>query len=117
MPEKASEGVAATASCSTRRTLRVLYLFAGKPRKADVRFWLSQICEAAGTELPLHEVDIRRDATMDLLDEQLAKQFRSQIEAGEWGAVIVTPPCNTFSRARYSSRCPGPRPTRSTLHT
>eukprot|EP00969_Alexandrium_andersonii_P331471 14650279-Alexandrium_andersonii.AAC.1 len=31
--------------------------------------------------------------------------------AGHWHALVVSPPCNTFSRAVWSNRC-GPRPVR-----
>ena len=104
------------ASVQESPSFRVLYLFAGNPRKADVRFWLTQFCTARGFTLEMLEIDVCRDASMDLLDEDQARRFLQEIQAGRWDFVIVTPPCNTFSRARCSTRTPGPKPVRSRLY-
>ena len=92
----------------------MLYLFAGEPRKADVRHYLQGLCDLAQVVLEISEVDICRDPGMDLLDETTAKRALQQIRDGSWDVVIVTPPCNTFSRVRFVQ--PGPRPVRSRLY-
>ena len=92
----------------------MLYLFAGEPRKADVRHYLQGLCDLAQVVLAISEVDICRDPGMDLLDETTAKRALQQIRDGSWDVVIVTPPCNTFSRVRFVQ--PGPRPVRSRLY-
>ena len=62
----------------------------------------------------MSEIDICRDPSMDLLDEAVAKRALQQIRDGSWDVVIVTPPCNTFSRVRFVQ--PGPKPVRSRLY-
>ena len=92
----------------------MLCLFAGEPRKADVRHYLQDFCDLAQVVLEISEVDICRDPSMDLLDETTAKRALQQIRDGSWDVVIVTPPCNTFSRVRFVQ--PGPKPVRSRLY-
>ena len=91
----------------------MLYLFAGESRKADVRHYLQGFCDLAQVVLEISEMDICRDPSMDLLDET-AKRALQQIRDGSWDVVIVTPPCNTFSRVRFVQ--PGPKPVRSRLY-
>ena len=95
-------------------TLRVLYLFSGAARKADVHASLAELCKAQSVSLQMSEVDICRDPSMDLLDSALATQYLQQISDSSWDVVIVTPPCSSFSRARCAQ--PGPRPVRSRLY-
>ena len=78
----------------------MLYLFAGESRKADVRHYLGELCDLEQVGLDLSEMDICRDPSMDLLDEAIAKRALQQIRDGSWDVVIVTPPCNTFSRSK-----------------
>ena len=92
----------------------MLYLFAGESRKADVRHFLQELCDLAQVDLAMSEMDICRDPSMDLLDEAVAKRALQQIRDGSWDVVIVTPPCNTFSRVRFVQ--PGPKPVRSRLY-
>ena len=92
----------------------MLYLFAGESRKADVRHYLEEFCDLAQVGLEISEMDICRDPSMDLLDEAIAKRALQQIRDGSWDVVIVTPPCNTFSRVRFVQ--PGPKPVRSRLY-
>ena len=92
----------------------MLYLFAGESRKADVRHYLEEFCDLAQVCLEISEMDICRDPSMDLLNEAIAKRALQQIRDGSWDVVIVTPPCNTFSRVRFVQ--PGPKPVRSRLY-
>ena len=62
----------------------------------------------------MSEIDICRDPSMDLLDSTTATRCLTEIQNSEWDVVLVTPPCNTFSRARCVQ--PGPRPLRSRLY-
>ncbi|CAE7331023.1 unnamed protein product, partial [Symbiodinium pilosum] len=71
-------------------------------------------CDLAQVDLKISEMDICRDPSMDLLDEATAKRALQQIRDGSWDVVIVTPPCNTFSRVRFAQ--PDPKPVRSRLY-
>ena len=62
----------------------------------------------------VREVDIARSSEDDLSGEGLWQQFFSEMAEGKWDAVFLSPPCNTFSRARHLwKQSPGPRPIRS----
>ncbi|CAE7725645.1 RE2 [Symbiodinium sp. CCMP2592] len=81
---------------------------------ADVRAWLEVLCTSQNIILEMSEVDICRDPSMDLLDSAVADRCLLQVQNSEWDVVLVTPPCNTFSRARCVQ--PGPRPLRSRIY-
>ena len=48
----------------------------------------------------VREVDIERSNEDDLLQQGLWEELWAAIDQGEWDVVLLTPPCNTFSRAR-----------------
>ena len=91
--------------------LRVLYVFAGPKRKADIGFFLKEFCAASGVTLELKEIDICRDADDNLLDEGRLNDLLASISSFPPFVGIVTPPCNTFSRAPWANR-KGPTPIR-----
>ena len=75
--------------------VRVLYLFAGRRRHSDVQ------AEAAGKiKLVLKEFDIERSPMHDLTNVSLWDEILDTLKEGGW-CVIVSLPCNTFSRARF----------------
>ena len=93
---------------------RVLYLFCGKPRKSDLRAWLTRLAPGFKCTVHVREVDIARSSEDDLSGEGLWQKFFTEVAEGKWDAVFLSPPCNTFSRARHLwKRSPGPRPIRS----
>ena len=95
-------------------TLRVLYLFCGKPRKADVHHYLHKLSEANNFELHVREIDIERQASDNLLEATLWDTIFAELDSGNWDVILMSPPCNTFSRARFNWKaCPGPRPLRN----
>ena len=98
---------------SQKRTLKVMYLFAGKRRQSDVGSLLRAAEEAGQFNLVLKEIDIERGPDHDLRDEQLWESIFAELQQGDW-FLIVSPPCNSFSRARFQYRKhPGPRPLRN----
>jgi hypothetical protein len=59
-------------------------------------------------------VDIARSSNDDLSATGLWQQFFTEVADGLWDCVFLSPPCNTFSRARHLwKKSPGPRPIRS----
>ena len=94
------------------RKVRVLYLFAGAARRSDVHHFLALKCEREGFQLTIKEIDLLRHKSHDVTDDALWTQLMEEIKLGLWDVFVCTPPCNTHSRARYSSR-PGPPPLRS----
>lgn len=49
------------------------------------------------------ELDIRRDRKCDLSLPHVQERWLRRITASEFWAVVVTPPCSTFSRAQFAN--------------
>ena len=100
------------------KRLRVLYLFAGAERKADIGECvvrgMAKARQQSGLECSaeVENVDILRDpAGGNLLDESRQADLLSRITTGEFDLVLAAPPCNTFSRALFHDSL-GPTPLR-----
>ena len=92
----------------------MLYLFAGAPRDGDIRWQLEQLCKQHRVSLDMTEFDFVRDPLQDLASPELWDAILKDCHAGAFDVAVLSPPCNTFSRARwkFSGRF-GPRPLRS----
>ena len=92
---------------------KVLYCFAGPTRRCDVSFYLNKLSSHHAVQVEVVELDLLRGGKEhDLADEQIVGTLLDRIHNLEFSATLLTPPCNTFSRAQYSST-PGPQPLRS----
>eukprot|EP00435_Cladocopium_sp_Y103_P074174 s127_g47.t1 len=80
--------------------VKVLYLFAGRRRHSDVAAFLRQAESSGKIRLILKEFDIERSPDNDLTNVSLWSEIFDTLKEGGW-CVIVSPPCNTFSRARF----------------
>ena len=90
-----------------------MYLFAGRKRHSDVAAFLRQAEAKGHIRLLIKEFDIERSPNHDLTDVSLWDEVLDTLQQGGW-CVIVSPPCNTFSRARFQHRQhPGPKPLRT----
>jgi len=68
-------------------------------------------------EFYMREVDIERNEADDLLQQKLWEEIWEELRQGKYDVVIVTPPCNSFSRARCNAPAtPGPVPVRNVCH-
>ena len=101
------------------RQMNVSYLFAGAPRKADLRACFSQLIANFNA---CDEFDFSVDLAMDEVDLLRGGQAHYLLDAGRRAAylarlravvevLINSPPCDTFTRARHSGM-PGPPPVR-----
>ena len=95
------------------RPLRFLYLFAGGHRQSAVKDFLEAAVRASSGEpfagVEASEIDVLRDPVEhDLLSPDRQEDFRKRVEDGEFDFVMVTPPCNTFSRARMANQAGPP---------
>ena len=91
----------------------MVYLFAGKRRHSDIAAFLKKAERSGRVRLELHEFDIERSPQHDLTDSSLWDRIYSLLKEGHV-VLIVSPPCNTFSRARFQFRQhPGPKPLRT----
>ena len=68
-----------------------------------------------GFTIECEEWDICRGPHQDLLEEKTQKELLARIARGEFIAVILSPPCASWSRAPWANRW-GPRPLRTVLH-
>ena len=91
---------------------KVLYIFAGMKRKSDLEECITLLCNSAGTSAVVECVDLIRGESEDILLPGVWNALLVRIKAAEFQAVVITPPCNTFSRARHS-HSQGPPPVRS----
>ena len=80
------------------RALRVLYLFAGKPRRGDIRSHLSRLCKQHGIILVMEEIDIARgaDPAYDAANDATWRALMEQIDQGYFDIVLLSPPCEGF---------------------
>ena len=102
--------------------LRVLYLFAGKERRADIGDCLKELAGdylqnyGIALKVELTEVDtLRGGAAHNLLDSSICDHYLALVEKGHYHIVILAPPCNTFPRAVFANRA-GPAPIRDRTH-
>ena len=93
------------------KVLRVLYLFSGVPRQHDMTSCLKALCELSGYKLSVHCVDIKRKPRVDLSYSKQREKILEQIKSRCYDAILLSPPCSTFSRAPWANRR-GPRPVR-----
>ena len=90
----------------------MLYLFSGTPRKLDMAACLQQLAAAWTLELKTECVDVKRSAKHDLSLPKVRRSYLDRIAAKEFDAVLLSPPCASFSRATWAN-FRGPRPVRS----
>ena len=97
--------------------MRVLYLFAGTDRDTNVKSVLQKFSQHYGSSFTIEceEWDICRSPTEDLLDEGCQRTLLARIAREEFIAVIMSPPCASWSRAPWANKW-GPRPLRTVLH-
>ena len=96
-----------------RKTLKVMYLFAGRQRHSDIGAFLRKAEKSGKFRLVLMEFDIERSPDHDLTDDALWDRIFALLKEGDW-VLVVSPPCNTFSRARFQhQQHPGPKPLRT----
>ena len=68
-----------------------------------------------GIDAEVVELDIQRNRQHDFSLQHVQKRWLQRITSGEFFALVVTPPCSTFSRATWANDR-GPYPVRSLIH-
>ena len=56
-----------------------------------------------GVPVNVIELDIQRDKKCDFTRQMVQKEWLQRIDQGEFHAVILTPPCSTYSRASWAN--------------
>jgi hypothetical protein len=96
---------------------KCLYFFAGPARRGDIGHFV-QTCAAERNclEVYIEEVDIVRDGVENnLLEDPVADKFLTKMATEHISAIIISPPCETWSRVTFSNQR-GPAPVRSMTH-
>ena len=83
------------------RTYRVLHLCSGYRRLGDVERWLRSRAEEENLQLEVWSIDLAVHPDMDFTKAEVVARIVSASRAGAFHAVIVGPPCSTWSRARF----------------
>ena len=95
-----------------KKTLRVLHLFAGAKRKSSYGHSLKKAARRRGVKVEVQEIDLLRGgARHNLLLGAKRKHWLRAVKDGRYDMVVASPPCNTFSRARWANNN-GPPPLR-----
>ncbi|CAK8991364.1 unnamed protein product [Durusdinium trenchii] len=97
------------------RHLKVLYIFSGRKRRNSVAWYLRELALRKGVQVEITELDIQSDRRSDFTIPAVQKKWLQLIAQGIYYAVIVTPPCSTFSRAVWANDL-GPFPLRSSTY-
>ena len=88
---------------------RVLYLFAGRERDTGLVKRLQKLASKRQVTIVADEFDILRDPQHDLLQDALRQKILATLREGGYDAIIMSPPCGTWSRAPWANDH-GPRP-------
>ena len=98
----------------SHRIFNILYIFAGISRQSDIKECLLNLQTIEDCTIDVVEFDLVRDQGHDVTLPIIWTQLCESIRNGRFHCLIMTPPCNTFSRARHSWRySPGPKPLRN----
>lgn len=78
---------------------------------------LAELAVVQGFKLMMREVDIERKVQDDLTKSTLWNSILGEINEGRYQAIMLSPPCGTWSRVRLQWKTsPGPRPVRNVNH-
>ena len=104
----AEGGVATVPARDGAATIRVAYLFSGKSKRASIAEELRTLCQRSGMGLHFEQLDIHvGGASHDFLDADRQAELEARIAEGEFGFLILSPPCGSWSRLNYVHK-PGP---------
>ena len=95
------------------QSFKILYLFAGTQYKSDIVSFFNNLATEFDFTVHVFSIDVYSDsAQQNLLDEDVQIALLESIGQGEYGIVILIPPCHTYSRLQFANNF-GPRPLRN----
>ena len=94
------------------RVCRVFVHFSGSSRKGSVSSWAKKLGSRMGITVQVEMIDIKVRPNWDLTKSKNRQLLLNKIRSGRYFAILISPPCSTFTRATWSNR-KGPRPVRS----
>jgi hypothetical protein len=90
----------------------IFYLFSGSSRKGSVSAWAKKLGSRMGITDQVEMIDIKVRPNWDLTKSKSRQVLLNKIRSGRYFAVLISPPCSTFTRATWANQ-KGPRPVRS----
>ena len=111
-PREAKAAAQPQQRATADKVLRVLYVFSGTPRKHDMTSCLQEMCRVSGYKLAMECIDIKRKPRVDLSYSKQRNRILNKIKAGAYDAILLSPPCSTFTRAVWAN-FKGPCPVQS----
>ena len=103
--------------------LRMLYVFAGAKRKADMEAVAQELVHITNNNgcgihlnLTFDQWDVLRGGdSHDLTDIDLQRRLKGKVMSGDYDIIILSPPCESWSRVLFANNL-GPAPRRSRRH-
>lgn len=92
----------------------VIHLFSGPRRKEDLHGWVQRLGEYRGIAPRVISVDIMSMAMQDMLNDVAVDELPQAFLSVDVVFIAASPPCSTWSRARF--RRPGPAVLRTRCH-
>ena len=116
-------GVKAEASSKPSKTLKFLYLYAGKARHSGTirehmlaKIRALRLMTQERIKLVIKEVDLLNDAVrQDLSRDDVWHHIVQELDGGEWEEIMLSPRCNTHCQVLHA-RQGKPKPLRSLQH-
>lgn len=90
----------------------MLYLFSGRKRRNSLAWFIRRLAKKFHYIVEVVEVDLRHSPKADCTQPEVQKKWLQFIDSGAVDALVITPPCSTFSRATWANE-EGPFPLRS----
>eukprot|EP00435_Cladocopium_sp_Y103_P046025 s1206_g13.t1 len=84
----------------------------GRKRTHSVAWYVRKLAKRFHRRVEVIEVDLRHRKGVDLSQPTVQRKWLALIDSGKVDALLVTPPCSTFSRASWAND-DGPFPLRS----
>ena len=96
----------------------LLYVYSGRRRKGDFKFFADQFIQRRNLAVQVMLIDLAISDQHDAIDERLVSLLLRWMHGGAIAALMVAPPCETWTEAR---RIPchnsgAPRPVRTAEH-
>ena len=81
----------------------MLYLFSGKKRRNSLACFIRRLAKKFHFRVEVIEVDLRHSRKADCTQPAVQRRWLQFIDAGKVDALVITPPCSTFSRAAWAN--------------
>ena len=93
----------------------VIHLYSGRRRRGDFHWWYEALANGAQADTQILSLDTAIDASMNVHDPALWTFLLQVASQGAVEAILLGPPCETWSAARLHQLADqrGPRPLRS----